>query len=61
MTILPGRRLTERDVTAAKALLADGCLTSKEVAARFGVSKARSTAISTKIRYSRIHFPVARI
>jgi AcrR family transcriptional regulator len=40
MTILPGKRLTERDVTAAKALLADGSLTSKEVAARFGVSKA---------------------
>ncbi len=28
------------DATAAKALLADGTLTSKEVAARFGVSKA---------------------
>ena len=34
------KRLTEKDVTAAKALLADGSLTSKEVAARFGVSKA---------------------
>jgi DNA invertase Pin-like site-specific DNA recombinase len=34
------RRLTEKDATAAKALLADGSLSSKEVAARFGVSKA---------------------
>jgi DNA invertase Pin-like site-specific DNA recombinase len=34
------KRLTEKDVTAAKALLADGSLTSKEVAARFSVSKA---------------------
>ena len=34
------RRPTEKDTTAAKALLADGSLTSKEVAARFGVSKA---------------------
>ncbi len=34
------RRLTENGATAAKALLADGSLTSKEVAARFGVSKA---------------------
>ncbi len=34
------RRLTEKDTAAAKALLADGSLTSKEVAARFGVSKA---------------------
>lgn len=34
------RRLTEKDTVAAKALLADGSLTSKEVAARFGVSKA---------------------
>jgi DNA invertase Pin-like site-specific DNA recombinase len=29
-----------KDVMAARALLADGNLTSKEVAARFGVSKA---------------------
>lgn len=37
-----GRRpkLSAKDITAAKALLADGSLTSKEVAARFGVSKA---------------------
>lgn len=34
------RRMTEKDITAAKAILADGALTSKEVAARFGVSKA---------------------
>jgi hypothetical protein len=34
------KRLTVKDVTAAKALLADGFLRSKEVAARFGVSKA---------------------
>lgn len=34
------RRLTEKDRAAAKALLAAGSLTSKEVAARFGVSKA---------------------
>ncbi len=34
------KRLTGKDVTAAKALLADGSLTSKEVAARFGISKA---------------------
>jgi AcrR family transcriptional regulator len=40
ITILPGKRLTERNVTAAKALLADVSLTSKAVAARFGVSKA---------------------
>ncbi len=34
------RLLSEKDATAAKALLADGTLSSKEVAARFGVSKA---------------------
>lgn len=34
------RRLTDKDVSAAKVLLADGTLSSKEVAARFGVSKA---------------------
>jgi DNA invertase Pin-like site-specific DNA recombinase len=34
------RRLTEKDAAAAKALLEDGTLSSKEVAARFGVSKA---------------------
>lgn len=34
------RRLTEKDSAAAKALLEDGTLSSKEVAARFGVSKA---------------------
>lgn len=34
------RSLTAKDVTAAKALLAAGALSSKEVAARFGVSKA---------------------
>ncbi len=34
------RRLSEKDTAAAKALLADGSLTSKEVAARFGVSNA---------------------
>jgi hypothetical protein len=34
------RRLTDKDTAAAKAMLADGALTSKEVAARFGVSKA---------------------
>jgi len=33
-------RMTEKDTAAAKALLADDFLTSKEVAARFGVSKA---------------------
>ena len=40
------RRLTEKDAVAAKALLADGTLASKEVAARFGVSKATFIAIS---------------
>ncbi|MCZ8323336.1 MAG: recombinase family protein [Novosphingobium sp.] len=34
------RRLSEKDTAAAKALLADGTLTAKEVAARFGISKA---------------------
>jgi len=34
------RRLSEKDAMAARALLADGTLTAKEVAARFGVSKA---------------------
>ncbi len=34
------RMLTEKNVTAARALLLDGTLSSKEVAARFGVSKA---------------------
>ena len=34
------RRMTTKDVAAARALLADGALTSKEVAARFQVSKA---------------------
>ncbi len=34
------RCLSEKDTAAAKALLAEGSLTSKEVAARFGVSKA---------------------
>jgi DNA invertase Pin-like site-specific DNA recombinase len=34
------RRLSEKDAAAAKALLADGTLAAKEVAARFGVSKA---------------------
>jgi DNA invertase Pin-like site-specific DNA recombinase len=34
------RLLSEKDATAAKALLSDGTLSSKEVAARFGVSKA---------------------
>ena len=34
------RSLTDKDAAAAKALLADGTLSSKEVAARFGVSKA---------------------
>ncbi len=34
------RSLTDKDVTAAKALLADGTLSSKEITARFGVSKA---------------------
>jgi DNA invertase Pin-like site-specific DNA recombinase len=34
------RRLTEKDTAVAKAMLAEGSLTSKEVAARFGVSKA---------------------
>jgi DNA invertase Pin-like site-specific DNA recombinase len=33
------RRLTEKDASAAKALLAEGTLSAKEVAARFGVSK----------------------
>ena len=32
--------MTTKDVAAARALLADGALTSKEVAARFEVSKA---------------------
>jgi AcrR family transcriptional regulator len=32
--------MTTKDVAAARALLADGALTSKEVAARFQVSKA---------------------
>lgn len=34
------RRLTDNDASAAKALLADGTLSAKQVAARFGVSKA---------------------
>lgn len=34
------RRLSPKDIEAAKALLNTGSLTSKEVAARFGVSKA---------------------
>ncbi len=34
------RSLSEKDAAAARALLADGTLTAKEVAARFGVSKA---------------------
>ena len=34
------RRLSEKDANAAKVLLAGGSLTAKEVAARFGVSKA---------------------
>ena len=34
------RRLSEKDALAARSLLADGTLTAKEVAARFGVSKA---------------------
>src|SRR4051794_29676350 len=34
------RRMQPKDVAAARALLADGSLTSKEVAARFNVSKA---------------------
>lgn len=34
------RPLSETDTSAAKALLADGMLPGKEVAARFGVSKA---------------------
>lgn len=33
------RDLTAKDVTVAKAMLAAGSLSSKEVAARFGVSK----------------------
>lgn len=34
------RLLSEKDTNAARALLSDGTLSSKEVAARFGVSKA---------------------
>ena len=34
------RSLSKKDTAAARALLADGTLTAKEVAARFGVSKA---------------------
>ncbi len=34
------RLLSEKDTVAARALLTDGTLSSKEVAARFGVSKA---------------------
>ena len=34
------RRMADKDALAAKALLADGTLSSKQVAARFGVSKA---------------------
>lgn len=34
------RRLSEKDAAAARALLADGTLTAREVAARFGVSRA---------------------
>lgn len=34
------RALSRKDTAAARALLADGTLTAKEVAARFGVSKA---------------------
>jgi DNA invertase Pin-like site-specific DNA recombinase len=39
------RRLTEKDTAGAKAMLADGALTSKEIAVRFGVSKAMLYAI----------------
>ncbi|GEP06608.1 helix-turn-helix domain-containing protein [Methylobacterium oxalidis] len=34
------RRITAKDVAAARTLLADGSLTSKAVAAGFGISKA---------------------
>ncbi|MGL4528103.1 MAG: recombinase family protein [Aestuariivirga sp.] len=34
------KKLTEKDVSAARAMLADGTLTSKEVAGKLGVSKA---------------------
>lgn len=34
------RSLSKKDAMAAKALLADGTLSSKEVAARFGISRA---------------------
>lgn len=34
------RLLSKKDATAARALLSDGTLSSKEIAARFGVSKA---------------------
>lgn len=34
------KKMERKDVTAARALLADGTLTAKEVAARFDVSKA---------------------
>lgn len=35
------RRVTEKDITAAKAILADGALTSKEVAARSAYRRPR--------------------
>lgn len=34
------KKLTAKDVSAAKAMLADGTLTSKEIVAKLGVSKA---------------------
>jgi len=34
------KKLTDKDITGAKALLAEGSMTANEVAARFGVSKA---------------------
>ena len=34
------KKLTAKDISAAKAMLADGTLTSKEIAGKLGVSKA---------------------
>jgi AcrR family transcriptional regulator len=34
------KKLTAKDIAAAKAMLADGTLTSKEISAKLGVSKA---------------------
>src|SRR5689334_6667281 len=55
------RRMERKDVAAARALLADGTLTSKEVAARFNVSKAtlyRHLALQLRSEWTRNFEPV---